>query len=45
MVQLYFAKKFLQLDLMLDVQLTTYDAAEALEDNPDAYGLIFVSSD
>lgn len=43
MFQLYFAKKFLQLDLAVNVHLTPYDATESLMDAPDIYGLIFIS--
>lgn len=42
-MQLYFAKKFLQLDLVVDVHMTFYDASEALLANPNLYGLIFIS--
>jgi len=42
-MQLYFAKKFLQLDRVLDVQMTLYDATEALTEDPDIYGVIFIS--
>ena len=43
LMQLYFAKKFLQLDLVVDVQVTFSDAREALVDNPYIYGVIFIS--
>jgi hypothetical protein len=40
---LYFAKKFLQLDLTVNVHLTPYDATESLLDTPGIYGIILIS--
>ena len=40
---MYFAKKFLQLDLAVNIHLTPYDASESLLDAPFIYGLIFIS--
>eukprot|EP01031_Cornospumella_fuschlensis_P025439 gene25439-30718_t len=42
-MQLYFTKKLLQLDLAVNVHLTCYDAQEALAQNPLLYGLMFIS--
>jgi hypothetical protein len=38
----YFAKKFLELDLLTDVCVTFEEAAKALFEHPDAYGLILI---
>ena len=42
-LQLYFAKKFLQLDLLVDVHSNRKAASKALRCNPDAYSLVFIS--
>ena len=42
-LKLYFAKKFLQLDLLVDVHANRKSAAKALLTNPNAYSLVFVS--
>eukprot|EP01039_Chlorochromonas_danica_P003987 gene3987-4362_t len=43
LMQLYFTKKFLQLDLAVNVEMTVYDAAESLAASPEVYGLILAS--
>lgn len=42
-MQLYFTKKFLQMDIAVNVHLTFYDATESLMAAPDLHGLIFIS--
>lgn len=42
-VQLYFTKKFLQLNLTVNIHLTPYDATESILEAPSLYGLIFLS--
>jgi hypothetical protein len=42
-MQLYFTKKFLQMDIAVNVHLTFYDATESLVTAPELHGLIFVS--
>lgn len=42
-MQLYFTKKFLQMDIAVNIHLTFYDATESLLAAPDLHGLIFVS--
>lgn len=42
-MQLYFTKKFLQMDLAVNVHLTFYDAHESLLAAPEFHGVILVS--
>lgn len=41
--QLYFAKKFLQLDMVMNIHRTAAACSRSVAENPPAYGLIFVS--
>jgi hypothetical protein len=42
-MQLYFTKKFLQLDILVNVFTDPADAHESLQQTPEIYGLIFIS--
>lgn len=42
-MQLYFKKKFMQLDLLVNIEVSLSDAVESLHENPDFFGVLFLS--